>query len=369
MTTAAPDPRRLALASGRGWAILCASVGQGFQSRSVTFVERGVLGLAVVGAAQAAVLAGIVALVFQGGRASEILLEVAGLVCLFLAALFGNLWQGSIERTTVRANRQGLWVGGAFLPSASLDGAHTFLRAQNVFVRVRRRGLHLPLDIGVRDVAEGERLLRALDLDGAARNDPVIGADGILLRSAGRQRYLRHGAIERVFVIPGAERVEIVLRSGERIALPCRAGRSSELARQIEHALTAAGDGAEADVPRLLRGDRPLRGWIADLRALGMGANAAHRVAPVSADRLWRIVESPATRPTVRAAAAVALGPRLDARDRDRLRAAASATIAPRLRIALEAAAGSARDAELEALLAEVEGEDPGSERRHAPLR
>ena len=111
-------------------------------------------------------------------------------------------------------------------------------------------------------------------------------------------------------------------------------------------------------MPLLHRGGRGLRGWIAELRALGMGVNAAHRTAPVPADRFWRIVESPGTPPTIRAAAAVALGPRLDARDRDRLRLAASTTVAPRLRLALEAAAGSARDVELEALLAEVEQED-----------
>ncbi len=78
-------------------------------------------------------------------------------------------------------------------------------------------------------------------------------------------------------------------------------------------------------------------------RALGSGAHATHRVAPIAVDRLWRIVESPATQPTIRAAAAVALGLRLDPRDRDRLRAAASATTAPRLRAALEAAAGFRR--------------------------
>jgi hypothetical protein len=343
-------------------------LGQGFQSRHVTLVERGVLGLAITGAVQGLVLAAMVAILFKGGPV-ELVLRALGVIWLFFAGLFVNLWKGSIERTTVRANRQGLWVGDEFFPSASLDEAHPFLRAEYVFVRVTRRGLHLPLDIGVRDVAEGERLMRALDLDGAGRDDPEIGADGILLRSAGRRRYIHHGAIEHALLVPGTDRIELLLSGGERVVLTCRDGRGPATLREIEQAMAAcAANETEADAPRLYRGGRSVRGWIAELRALGAGANAAHRVAPFADERLWRIVESPATQPTVRAAAAVALGPRLDPRDRVRLRAAALATTAPRLRTALEAAAGSARDAELEALLAEVEEEDaPSPRHRVAP--
>ncbi len=317
------------------------------------------LGVLVFGTAQAAALVVLVALLFLRGPLAHSLFQFVGLVWLFLAGLCWNVYAGTIERTTVRANRQGLWVGPSFFPAASLRDARPFARAHNDFVRVTRRGLHLPLDIGVRDVAQGERLMRALDLDGMLRTAPEIGADGILLWSGRRQRYLHYGAVERASLVGGEDAVGLSLKGGEHVLLPCHGGAAPATLREIQQALAAcAAGGPEADVPHLDRRGRPRRAWIAELRALGSGAKATHRTAPVAPDRLFRIVDSPCTQPTIRAAAAVALGPRLDPRDRERLRAAASATTAPRLRATLEAVAGSAGEAELEVLLGEVEGED-----------
>ena len=248
--------------------------------------------------------------------------------------------------------------------------ARPFVQAESSYVRVTRRGVHFPIDIGVCDVLEGERLMRALDLDGTLRHSPEIGADGVLLWCAGRRRYIHYGAVERASLAPGADGIRLLLVGGEVVALPCRRGRVPATLREIEQAMAAfAAGGEDAEVPHLDRGGRLVRAWIAELRALGSGAHATHRVAPIAVDRLWRIVESPATQPTIRAAAAVALGLRLDPRDRDRLRAAASATTAPRLRATLEAAAGSAGDTDVAALLAEVEGEDAPVGRHEAAGR
>jgi hypothetical protein len=82
------------------------------------------------------------------------------------------------------------------------------------------------------------------------------------------------------------------------------------------------------------------------------------RTAPLPRERLFRIVESPSASGLDRAAAAVALGKEADEETRGRLRGAAEACAAPKLRIALEAAAGSSSDAELEAALAEVGEEE-----------
>ncbi len=339
-------------------------MGQRFESRDVTRVERGVVGLVVVGGAQLVIVAClIVTLRFPSG-----ITNLPLLLWMFTAALFVNLWRGSLERTTVRANRQGLWVGDEFVPAAAILGVRAYARRGLAMVRVSRLGLHLPIDLGVRDAAEGERLMRALDLDGAGRDDPEIGADGILLRSGGRRRYIHHGRLDRVSAHPAhPDRIDLLLKDGEHLSLPCRPGLGSATLQQIERARAAcASDAGEAFTPeasRLQRGNRGLRAWIEQLRAVGMGAHAAHRVAPVPPDRLWRIVESAGSRPLLRVAAAVALGPRLDARDRDRLRAAASNTTSPRLRVALERAASAAPETELSALLAGVEEDDaPGNE-------
>jgi predicted transcriptional regulator len=57
---------------------------------------------------------------------------------------------------------------------------------------------------------------------------------------------------------------------------------------------------------------------------------------------VWRVVEDPGVAPSDRAAAAVALGARLDDADRSRLRRIAEACAAPRLRVALETIADTA---------------------------
>jgi hypothetical protein len=341
-----------------------------FESSDVTRVERPVVPVAVVA----------VLLVMLSAAQIELLLQRDGLalglfvpllvVWGFLAALLRNLWVGVPQRTTVRAKRQGLWVGEEFIPSTAIRNAHAFLRREEVVVRVERRGLRFPLDIGVRDAAHGERLIRALDLDGKRRDDLEIGADGLVIPGPGHRRFIHYARIVRATVdAHRPDRMELLLDDGGRVALPCRGGSARLTVLQIEQAKAAcAEDASTEEAPLLGRGDRAPRAWVEKLRALGLGAHVAHRTAPLPPDRLWRLVESPGTRPTLRAAAAVALGPRLDARDRERLRAAASTTSAPRLRLALEGAASTTDQAELSALLSGVEDEEgpPSADRRRS---
>jgi hypothetical protein len=84
------------------------------------------------------------------------------------------------------------------------------------------------------------------------------------------------------------------------------------------------------------------------------------RTAPIPRERLFRVVEDASLDPTSRAAAAVALGLELDDEGRARLRAAAEAMAAPKLRFAIEKAASphAAEDSAIKAALAELEIEE-----------
>src|SRR5262249_52977098 len=93
------------------------------------------------------------------------------------------------------------------------------------------------------------------------------------------------------------------------------------------------------DTSILLRGKLEVPKWIQSLRALGTGANAGHRTAPATPERLWCVVEDPAAHPAARAGAAVALCADPSDETRQRLQIAAQVTVAPTVRAAIEAAA------------------------------
>ena len=196
-----------------------------------------------------------------------------------------------------------------------------------------------------------------------------VGADGLVLRWFGRSRFLAHGEIagvtryDKSWGRSSQVGLAVRLRSGEEVLIPVAQSswvtqEAQIIEERIREALEAfrAGDAA-ADAALLRRGGRELAEWIAALRAIGAGANADMRTAPVARERLFRIVESPTAGAPDRAAAAVALGHDLDDDARRRLRVAAEAIAAPRLRFAVEAAASGGEEAEIEAALAEVEQE------------
>lgn len=196
-----------------------------------------------------------------------------------------------------------------------------------------------------------------------------VGADGLVLRWLGTSRFIGLGEItqvtryERGFGRSRQVGLTIVLRSGEEVIVPVgQASWETQEVALIEERIREAlegfrSGGAAADAASLRRGGRAVSDWIAALRAIGSGANADMRTAPLPRERLFRIVESPTAGASERAAAAVALGGELDEEARQRLRIAAEAIAAPKLRIAVEAAAGGGEAAEIEAALAEVEEE------------
>jgi hypothetical protein len=190
----------------------------------------------------------------------------------------------------------------------------------------------------------------------------VIGADGVSLRWLRWSRFVDFAevaSIERFGPSMGSKAtgVALVLRSGERvrIALGTQGWDAQHLAtvemRLHQAFVTWQRGGDVADEAKLRRGERSVGAWVNALRAMGAGADAGPRTAPVPRDRLWSIVEDPRADLAVRAAAAVALGGTAAGEDRDRLRVAAGVTAAPKLRIAIEAAA-SEDDAAVEEALA-----------------
>lgn len=206
----------------------------------------------------------------------------------------------------------------------------------------------------------------------------VIGADGMLIDRRDDQRFVAFAdvlAVEpHVEHTMGKTFVGALLRLRDETTLVLPIGEDhlggSERADQLVSRLTAAlslyeerAKHAPETTDLLLRGDRVGAQWLERLRGVGEGANAGHREAPISVDRLWQIVESPAAPGGARASAAAALSPKLDDHGKKRMRIALEDTAAPKLRIALERALTDDDEALLQALDA-IEHEELTERRR-----
>lgn len=197
----------------------------------------------------------------------------------------------------------------------------------------------------------------------------TIAADGVLVTHLWDRAFYPYADIARVVASDlGYKTITLVMKDGRKAMLPIPrswsdAQERAETNRLVDRIRTAMSEqrAAPGELPlhALARRDRSVADWMVHLSGVGEGANADHRRAPIPPDRLWRIVESASHDASVRAAAAVALSSKRDAATRERLRAVASNTAAPRLRVALLAAAKAAAeeaDAETEVAdaLAEV---------------
>jgi hypothetical protein len=195
----------------------------------------------------------------------------------------------------------------------------------------------------------------------------TVGVDGILLRWMWVREFIPTKSISLVSRFDessGRSRLRgilLQLDDGRAVKIPIRTDREGEalaiVETRIDEVVALAKSGAHVADDALLfaRGDLPFRDWIARLRALGMGATAQLRVAPVMPERLWRVALDPVAPAPARAAAAVALSSSLDEGGRARLAEAAKTTAAPQLRVALETAARGASDEEMEQALSELE--------------
>ena len=134
--------------------------------------------------------------------------------------------------------------------------------------------------------------------------------------------------------------------------------RADMVVERINEAVSERGRGGSADLAPweselLSRGERAIEPWVEALRAIHSDVASFRKQAGGGIEALWGVLEDAAAEPERRAAAAVALTPHLDEGGRERVRIAARATAAPKLRIALEAAASDDEDA-IAAALEEV---------------
>lgn len=206
----------------------------------------------------------------------------------------------------------------------------------------------------------------------ATRTNVQIGADGIFLRWFRTERFIPYEKIKSIQ--PYEEKrfqrrrwagAKVYLDTGEEITLPVSAAgevggpRVRLVTNRLQEALADHQRGVRAAAEaRLMRGDRLMEAWVRALRRAGAGAEANHRIAPIPTDRLLDVMEDAHADPVMRANAAVALAADPEnAEVRKRIRVAAQATAAPRLRVALEKAADVDDEAALAEALAEVESE------------
>jgi hypothetical protein len=193
----------------------------------------------------------------------------------------------------------------------------------------------------------------------------TVGRDGVLVGGLLRRSFYPFAKIASVqktnwgvmLVRESGREVEIRTESKENPK--ASASREALLHLVEERVKDLAGQRGEANAAVLLaRGGRSVEEWTSALRALGGGGDVGgYRAAAIPTEEMWRILEDPTSDATARAAAAVALRGSLDDAGRARVRAAAEESASPKVRVALQAAAGAGDDAELAQALAECEDE------------
>ena len=199
-----------------------------------------------------------------------------------------------------------------------------------------------------------------------------VGADGILVTWLWRRRYYSFSDIAGVRLQGRA--VRLWLHSGEAIDLAGASGgraldrmRVAALVARVQAALDAARQGKlPTNVAALVaRGGRTTEDWARAVRSiLGGDGGGDYRSNAVPEENLWRVTEDPTAEETARVGAAVALRAKLDDDGRARMLRVAEASVSPKVRVALRAAAGVEDDAVLEALASyEAALGDSGQER------
>jgi hypothetical protein len=176
----------------------------------------------------------------------------------------------------------------------------------------------------------------------------AVGHDGVFLEWAGQRRFLSYASIRDVRPTPLGVILELAAGGTLEIRLTHRNGaesvRAHRLLARIRRALGAHRRlSRPQDESLLARGLREREAWIRDLTALGEEAGGYRRLS-LPRERLWAVVESSAADPSAREGAAIALLPKLDEQERERLAAIARRTASPQLRVAIDAVAGAPPD-------------------------
>lgn len=175
----------------------------------------------------------------------------------------------------------------------------------------------------------------------------AIGEDGVLLRWAGRRRFIPFAAIHEARMTPLG--VELSLIDGREVEIRVTQRADGETANRrallerIEEGVEAHRRRLPAEDEALLeRNNRPIDEWIREMDRLGAGDVLGYRAIAIARERLWAVLENPSASPSAREGAALALRARLDDDEAERLRTIGKKSASPHLRVALEAVASSA---------------------------
>ncbi|MFO0548835.1 MAG: hypothetical protein U0271_10630 [Polyangiaceae bacterium] len=199
----------------------------------------------------------------------------------------------------------------------------------------------------------------------------IVGADGVLLTWFWQKRFIPIQDIRSAELITNADLnlrssvsplvVRLHMVDGSRVDIlgsvgsvrtTLRSGfnrfgqmRCDMLVERINEAVAAKGQGSSSaraawDRDLLRRGALATEAWVAKLRGLSK-VTESFREPARALDELWEILEDRLAPPARRGAAAVALATELDEDGRKRIRAAAKATVAPQLRMVLDAVASN----------------------------
>ena len=186
----------------------------------------------------------------------------------------------------------------------------------------------------------------------------VVGADGIVIERALRNRFVPHDRLASVAVKHNA--VELTLTDGSRARARARHltdEQQAELRVRIESALAAfrRGGVAAESLARLDRGGRALGDWRAALQTI-LEQQGSYRETPLTRDQLFEVLESAAAPVERRLGAAISLAAASEEGVARRIRIAAEASANPRVRIALaKVAEGGIDDGAIDAAIAEDE--------------
>ncbi len=197
-----------------------------------------------------------------------------------------------------------------------------------------------------------------------------VGADGVEVRRwFGAARFLRYSEIAGIST--DGSGVVMELRDGEALTLSHGAGarltwfvgtetqdEAEGFAARIAPRVKAHETTDDATVRTALdRGGRKTTDWLRALR-LYAETSASSRKPATPAELFWGVIEDATAPTTARVGAVVALRGTFDSAARERLRVVAAACVAPRLRIALEAASCARDDRALTAALDSLPADD-----------
>lgn len=194
-----------------------------------------------------------------------------------------------------------------------------------------------------------------------------VGADGILTTWMGTRRFYAFADIAAI--VAQGRGVRLWMHSGVAVDLPVilrqrsfdRLYLDALVARAREAHRAATSGQRPVDVVALVaRGGRTAEDWGRAVRSLLGGGDTDYRSNAVPAENLWRIAEDPTAEETARVGAAVALRGHLDDAGRARLVQVAEASVSPRVRVALRAAANDEGDEALVEAMQAYEAERAG---------